>query len=326
MSEETTTEGTGTSESPQVESSSEQTASTEASSNDSSQASQEMQASAPPQYTPNYKFKVKDKELDFDDFIKPSLKDAETEKKVRELYEKAYGLDEVKSDRQLLKEKAKDFETKYTNVEQGLKTLGSYAQKKDFRTFFDILNIPRQDIINYALEELKYEELPADQKAIIEAQRQREQEYEQTSWQNRQLQQQMQQLSLQQATFELNQELAKPEVASAITAFETRFGKPGAFRAEVIRRGQYYEQVHRTSPPASQLVAEVLQIVGGIPQAQQGAGGSHGTLETQAQIVQNQQSKPVIPVMSGGGSAKSPVKKVPTSIDDLRKMRQQLST
>jgi hypothetical protein len=281
---------------------------------------------APIAYTPTLKFKVKDKELDFDDFVKPIIKDKETEAKLRDLYEKAYGLDEVKADRTSLKEKVRASEEKYSQVETSLKALGQYAQKKDFRTFFDILSIPKQDIINYAIEELKYQELPAEQRAMVDAQRQRELEYEAQVTQTQTMQKQMQDLVLQQVTMELNQELARPDYAQAQSAYDARVGRPGALKAEIIRRGQYYEAVHKTSPPASQLVAEVLQLVGAMnPVPQNGVGASQGTLATQSQAVQPQ-NKPVIPSFSSGGASKSPVKKQPTSIDDLRKLRQQQHT
>jgi len=281
------------------------------------------EATAPPAdiYTPSFKFKVKDKELDFDEYIKPVIKDKETESKVKDLYEKAYGLDEVKADRQGLKERVKEWEGKYNGVESSLKTLGAFVQKKDFRSFFDILSIPKQDIINYALEELKYQELPPEQRAMIDSQRQREYEYQAQLSQNQSLQTQMQQIVLQQTTSELDQAFANPEVTSVANAYDTRLGKPGALRGEVIRRGQYYEAVHKTSPPASQLVQEVLSLIGANQFSSQGQTGAPGTLVPQSQTVQSQ--KPVIPSFSSGGVSKSPVKKVPTSIDDLKKIRQQ---
>jgi hypothetical protein len=127
----------------------------------------------------------------------------------------------------------------------------------------------------------------------------------------------------QQAQFELGQELAAPTVASVITAYDTRAGKPGAFRAEVIRRGQYYEAVHKISPPARQLVEEVLSLVG-TQQAQSGPLDSPQDMPSQA--MSNQQQKPIIPSFSGGGSKSPTSRKVPSSIDDLRKMRQNLTT
>lgn len=276
----------------------------------------------PQAYVPSFKFKVKDKELDFDDFVKPVVKTKDVEQKIKDLYEKAHGLDEVKTSRDSFKAQADEWKGKYTTVETSLQTLGGYVKKDDFRSFFQALNIPKEKIIKYAIEELKYQEMPADQRAILDAQREKEQALEQTSFQNQTLQQQMAQMIQKQTEFELNQELTKSDVAQAISAYDTRLAKPGAFKAEVIRRGQYYEAVHKTSPPASQLVAEVLSLIGVQAQAQQGTeAASQGT---SSQTVQQSQ-KPVISSFQGSG-AKSPARKVPQSIEDLRKMRQQLTT
>lgn len=283
----------------------------------------EAKQQAAPAYAPNFKFKVKDKELEFDDFVKPIIKTKDVEQKLKDLYEKAHGLEEVKAARETFKTQAEEWKGKFTTVEQSLQTLGGYVKKGDFRTFFQALNIPKEKIIQYAIEELKYQELPPEQKAAIDAQREREIALEQTGSQNQQLQQQMAQLVQQQATFELTQELAKPDVASAMTAYDTRLGQAGAFKAEVIRRGQYYEAVHKISPPASQLVQEILNLIGVQAQAQQGTQAS--STETPSQVVHNQQQKPVISSFAGSG-AKSPTRKVPSSIDDLRKMRQNLTT
>lgn len=277
-----------------------------------------------PAWAPNFKFKVKDKELEFDDFVKPIIKTKDLETKFRDLYEKAHGLDEVKTSRETFKQQVEEWKGKYSQVEQSLQTLGSYVKKGDFRTFFQLLNIPKDQIVKYAIDELKYQELPPEQRAAIDQQRQQQTEFEMAQTQNQTLQQQMAQLVQQQTTFELNQALAAPDVVQAMTAYDTRLGKPGSFKAEIIRRGQYYEAVHKISPPASQLVEEVLALIGVQAQAQQGTQAS--SQEQSGQTVQNQQQKPVISNFAGGGGAKSPTRKVPNSIEDLRKMRQQLTT
>jgi hypothetical protein len=274
-------------------------------------------------YTPNFKFKVKDKELEFDDFLKPTIKTKDLETKARELYEKAHGLDEVKAARETFKTQVEEWKGKYATVESSLQTLGTYVKKGDFRTFFQALNIPKEKIIQYAIEELKYQELPPEQRDAIEQQRRQETEFEMAQSQNQQLQSQIGQLVQQQATFELNQALATQDVSHAISAYDTRAGQAGAFKAEVIRRGQYYEAVHKISPPASQLVSEVLNLIGVQAQTQQGSTAP--STNSPSQVVHSQQQKPVISSFEGGGS-KSPTRKVPSSIDDLRQMRQNLTT
>ncbi|HZX13692.1 MAG TPA: hypothetical protein VFF49_04755 [Thermodesulfobacteriota bacterium] len=267
-------------------------------------------------YTPNFKFKVKDKELEFDEFVKPIIKNKDLEAKFREIYERSHGLDEVKTSRESFKQQVEEWKGKYGQVEQSLQTLGGFVKKNDFKSFFQALNIPKDKIIQYAIEELKYQELPPEQRQAIDMQREKELEFEQSSLQNQALQNQMAQLVQQQTAFELNQELAKPEIAQTISAYDSRVGNPGAFRAEIIRRGQYYEAVHKISPPASQLIAEVLNLIGG--NTVQGVAPQSGT---SGQMAQSQ--KPTITNFQGGGT-KSPARRVPTSIEDLRKMRQNL--
>lgn len=269
-------------------------------------------------WRPSFKFKVKDKELEFDDFVKPIIKTRDVEQKLKDIYEKAHGLDEVKASRETFKSQAEEWKNKVGQVESSLQTLGTYVKKGDFRSFFETLNIPKEKIIQFAIDELKYQELPTEQRQQIETQRQQQAEFELAQSYNQTLQTQMGQMVQRQAEMELSQELSRADIAGNIQAYDARLGQAGAFKSEVIKRGQYYEAVHKISPPANQLVAEVLNIIG--MQAQQGMQQS-----APGQVLQNQQAKPVISSFVGGG-AKSPARKAPTSIDDLRKMRQNLTT
>lgn len=274
-----------------------------------------------PAWTPNYEFTVKDKKLQMDELFKPLIKSKDVEAKLKDLYEKAYGLDEVKSSRETFKERATQAEQKYQQTEQNLKMLGDVVKKQDFNTFFEVLNIPKEQILQYAIQELKFQQLPDDQKQAIEERRQQEQQFQYAQQQNQTLQQQMQQMAVAQAQQELNFETSKPEVQSVAQALDARLGKQGAFMSEVIKLGQYYEAVHKTSPPASQLVKEVMQIVGMSAPAPQ---GEPATQANPSQGVVPNSQKPVIPAFNGS-VAKSPVRKTPTSIQDLRDMRKQLT-
>lgn len=270
-------------------------------------------------FKPNFSFKVKDKEHQIDDFLKSAIKDAETEKKVKELYEKAYGLDEVKAHRQKIQEQLQAIEPKYQSVEKSLQALGSFVQKKDYRSFFEALQIPKDDILRYAVEELKFRELPPEQKAAIENQRQQEQQFMMANEYNQKLQNDMEALVMKQAQFELQQEISKPEISAAAQAFDARVGQPGAFMAQVIQRGSYYEKVHGQSKTAKELIDEVSMIAGlspqGMPAGNQTAPQGNATAP---------QPKPVIKSFNGS-NASSPVKKVFSSIDEIRKHRQNMA-
>jgi hypothetical protein len=272
-----------------------------------------VEAQAVSSWTPNYKYKVKDKELEFDEDIRPLITKKEQEDKLRDLYSRAYGLDEVKADRQSLKEKNAEISQKYEGITKSLKTLGEFVKKRDYRTFFESLEIPKEQIIQFALDELKYLELPEEEQQRIEAERDMQARLAQYEEQTTTLQQQQAQLVAQQVNRELSYELERPEVAQMIQAFDTRVGKPGAFREEVLKRGAYYEAIHKQSPPTKQVIDEVMQLVGN---QMGGIESAHAAVNSPGTAAK----KPVIPSFSGASGA-SPTRKVPTSVEDLRKMR-----
>lgn len=282
-------------------------------------------AAGVPAWMPEFKFKVKDKELEFDDFVKPIIKSKEVNDKIKDLYLKAHGLDEVKQSRDHFQNQYKAENEKITTIEKNLQNIGVTVKNKDFGTFFDLLKIDKNDVMNYFIEELKFQELPAEQKQAIERQRQVEREYQTAQEQNQGLQTQMQEMMIKQTKFEFAQVFASPDVAPAIQQFEARVGQPGAFEKAILERGQYYEAVHKTSPPVRQLVNEVLTLAGlssGMPgQAQQAPLTQQSNA---SQVVHAQNQKPVIPSFSGGSSTKSPARQVVGTIDDIRKRRQEL--
>lgn len=277
---------------------------------------------AVPAWQPNYKFTVKDKELEFDEWVRPVIKDKDTEEKLRDLYSKAHGLEEVKADRQTLKEKYAQIEERSSKIDQSLKVLGDYVKAGDYRSFFEALRIPKEQVIQYAVNELKYLELPQEERNRIEQERAMKAQLAQYEEQTMTLQEQHDRLVAQQVGMELSSEMARPEVAQIISSFDTRVGKPGAFHEEVLKRGAYYEAVHKTSPPAKQLVDEVVRLAGlqmaqdGNPAITQQQVAPTGTPATAGK-------KPVIPNFNGSGSA-SPTRKVVSSIADLKKIREDL--
>lgn len=289
---------------------------------------------APPAYTPNLKFKVLDKELEIDPLYKDLIKDAETEKKVREMHEKAFGLDSVKADRQTLKQK---IETHYAPIEQELnhtmKALGQFdkmIEQKDFDNFFGTLKIDETDVLKWAVKKAQLMDLtPQEQQAYTESVQQRnrlyalEQQVADTHEQNFTQQ-------VQNRTSQLEQELSRPEVLNVVSSFDARVGNQGAFRAEVIKRGQLHA-FHGNDISVEQAVKEVVELMGGIPaapstpQGQQQApannSGSNGGTAPQAQTPP-QAKPPVIPNVGGQGT--SPAKKVVRSLDDIRALSKQM--
>lgn len=284
---------------------------------------EDVEASEPEAYDPDFSYKVKTETKEFDEWLRPVVKDKETEERLRELYTRAEGLEEVKSVRDQIKEELEEktrlMQEKDQQIDQ-IKQVGRYIQKKDYNTFFKALQIPKEDIIRYAAEELQYQEMTPEQQQYIDQQREQAYRLSLLEQQNQQLSTQAQQAQRQQMEQTLESELTRPEVEQVAEQFDSRLGKPGAFREEVIKRGVLHEQ-NGTVVTANQAVSEVLQLIGGTsPQPQAEEAPQQAGTRNEPVVASR---KPVIPNI-GSSSGGSPAAKRPRSLEDLRRLRDQM--
>ncbi len=270
-------------------------------------------------FTPNFGFKYRgadksDAEGQFDDIFKPLIKDADTEKKVRELYEKAHGLDFVKQDRDTLKQTHGELNQNYESQSAALRTLGQFVKNKDFDSFFEALKIPNHDILNFALQLVQREKMSPEQRAQFDAQRAEQQRVVALQMQNAELTQQFQNLAVQTRESELDGTLRHPQIAGMISDFDQRAGRPGAFRDLVVQKGQHHFFTSGIDVPVGQVVGEVIQLLG----LQPGQAAGNAAQPAPGGVQRGSQGKPVLPNVPGKGG--SPAKSVPRSTDDLRKL------
>lgn len=267
-----------------------------------------------PSYTPNYKFKVHDQEKEFDEFLRSSIKDQETEKKARELYEKAYGLDFVKPKYEDLKKKYPELETQYKQLDSTVSEILDHRDKGDLDSVFNAMRISEEQVAKWMLEKIKKMELPPDQRQVYD-------QFEETKRQNHLLQKQFQELNGQtqeQAararTYELESNLQRPDVSSFASAFDAARKTPGAFKEEVRKCGIYEWKVNNVDITAADAIQRVMSGYQGmiVP----GATGT--TTEPVAK-----EPLPVIPRLQG--KAVSATSKQVRSIADLKKKAAELA-
>lgn len=291
----------------------------------------EAKAKAPPEaktddpppaaYQVNKKFKVLDKEQEFDDFIASGIKDADSEKKVRELYEKAYGLDHVKQERATEKAARESVEKNFQNLVNEIQQVSGHVRNKDFGRLCSELQINRNDLAAWLVQQHELEEklgtLPEPVRKIYNEHGNLKAQVDTLSQQLEVMKTGTVDSAVQARATELKSSLSEPSVAKFVTDFDTRLGKAGAFEDMVMRHGNNEWQLHQKDLSAKQAVDEVLKILG------------HQT-ETPSPVVTPNQSatqKPVvIPAPKatvipnvGQGSASSAMKR-PRSLDELRKI------
>jgi len=259
----------------------------------------------------SFKYKVKDSEHDMPDWVHPLVKDADTEKEMKTLFSRGHGIEDIKTERQTLRDELTEVRDSKESIDQSLNTLSEYVQKGDMKSFFEALQIPKDLVMKYAVEELKYSEMSPEQRSKIDNDRQVNQQLQELQYQNQTLQQQSEQARVSQKQFELSNAISRPEVATTAQTFDARNGA-GAFQREVVNQGVLAFHTEGVELTTDQAVGKVLGLLGALTPADP-AVATPNVVPGQATT-----AKPVIPNMQSGGG--SPVRSVPRSLEDLRKL------
>lgn len=269
-----------------------------------------------PKFVPNYKVKVMDKEVEIDEFIRDSIKDEKTQNRVKELYEKAHGLDSVKERFVQTRTENKELKTRVSMFEDGLKEIGMHYQRGDLGKVFSKLKIDEEKVLQWVLNKLEYQELPEDQRKIVDSQKEAE-EKALAAEQEREFYRSEYEKQLQQARErDLMSELAKPDVKAAMEAFDGRRGQ-GAFMKRVAQHGKYVWDTEGVDLTAEQAIQEVLDLMGhqGTATAAQPAAPAQTQPASQPPIVPPKQTIPNV-----SGRPTSPAHQPPQNLAELKKL------
>jgi len=287
----------------------------------STEAQPQADGTAAPAWKPDYKFKVMDKEHEIDEWARAAIKDEETLKKARELYEKAYGLEPLKQSRDEFKTKyqsALPQVEEYKQVSQSLNRLSHFVQQKDFGSFFEGLKIPKAEIFKWVKSELELSEQPPEMQQQLRAAK----EYQAKLYD---IQQQM--TSYQQQLEQANRFQAEQTIGGAIAAhakdvaavFNERAGDPQAFYNAVMQQGAYHQQATGEKLPVDEVVRMVAEkasrFIGYTPQTAAPDAAPAAVAPATNVIVKG--DKPTFPNAKAGGA--SPVTRNFKSLDDIKK-------
>ncbi len=287
--------------------------------------SEEAPKAVAPAFTPNYKLKIYDEEKELDDpFLKALIKDAESEKKVKEIAQKFLGFDTVKARHEKTRGEFTEYQQQTKPIVDYYNTATKHLQKGDLDSFFEQLQIPKDAIYRYAIQKAEESQLDPQAKANLDYQRNiaRQKEYLESENQTLQSKQQLQVAEFR--AQELGWMLSRPDVHSVAQSFDQRVGRPGAFRQAVIDKGLAHHAATqgREDLSVEQATTEVMKLLGAVV-GPTGQVATQGSAPAQQLIQQNGQP-PIIPNVTGKGS--SPVKKQVRSIADLKKKAEELNS
>lgn len=297
-------------------------------------------------YKPNLKFKagvfnkeskaLEQKDFDIDPKFHAIMKDPESEKMVRELHEKAYGLQSVKErfeisrqENQFLFQKTQGM---VSHIEDLRNTYQGAVQSGNFlklANFFKKLDIPEEHILKYALAKVQLQEAPEEQRNAILAQQKAENDAESLAQQQRDMVEQNTQNAIQMKQMMLDHTLARVEVAPLAQAYDERVGTPGAFKELVRKEGLMAWHTEKVDLTPQQAVERAIKNYGldtgkhGLPPAKKAdaetsvanpsANGKKAVVKRSTQTIPNLQ-----------GRSTSPLAGKPKNLEEVVKYRKEV--
>ena len=270
-------------------------------------------------WEPNYNYRFNDEDYEMDERLQGLIKDRESNELIRELVEKAEGLPQIKEQRQNLRDEISQLRHTEQERQAAVHQMTQMIQQGDIRSFTKAWGITPEQIREMALEDARVAEMEPHERQAYERNLQAQEQTWSLQQQNQRLTQQYNQMAVNQRESELQQTLGNERYAYAAQVFDERAGRPGAFREEIIRRGQYYAQVQQRDVSPHQLADEIMHYMGPVEQQAPQQAPQHG----QKRVVTGER-KPTLPQVRAGSA--SPVKGKVKSIADIKKLADQFAT
>jgi len=248
------------------------------------------------QFQPSWKYTFDGQEKELEEFWRPLVKDKDSNQKVIEAIQQLEAFPKWK-------QKATEYEETVKAVEQ----LSSLFQKGDHERVLEVLGYKDDMLFDLVKAKLDRQKLPPEQRAEWEAKRQLQVQNEKLLAENQKFQMDAERELARRTDFELDMELGKAEYKKLKDAYDGAYGS-GAFKKKVMATGEaMVGSLGRHVPPAELMQSVVRDYAPFLNQPS-------------APVVE---APKVIPQVSGGSG--TPGKKAVTSLEDIKKLRKQMS-
>lgn len=273
------------------------------------------------EWVPDYKFKVRDNVMEFDKSLQGHVT-KENHKILKELHEKAFGLDYAK-------ERLNKYDAQFKEMDQSVQKLRRYEEvssqldlmlsKGDFTSFQKTLQIPDEVVMQRAMDILKAKEMSPEERQKFEMQELSQAQMYSLEQQNQNYQKQLMEHAVSQRQTQLDGLLTSPELAEVVKDFDARAGRPGAFKERVWGHGLNVWNTQKIDLSAEDAVKGFLDYAG----IKLGQVANVNAQTTTVPPTVTTAPKETLPNINSNG--KSPARKVYSSIEDLKKARENLS-
>lgn len=278
-------------------------------------------------WTPNLKYKVLDQEKEIPEWARGAIT-KENEADIRAVFEKADGLDHVKSKLGEERTARESVEQNFSGVKSQISNLVGWRDK-NLGIFFEKVGVSKEKAAQWLLQEIEKQDLPEPVRRMYTEHEENQRRLADLEAENLQLSSARETDTVQARTNELGQVLSSPDVAQLVSAFDNRVGKPGSFQQMVIRHGhaEWEASGHKRDMSPKEAVDEVLKILNlsqaPSPVATPNETAAANATEPKQKVVQ--QKKPVVlPNIGSGGGSSTAAKRV-KSVDDIRKVYKEMS-
>lgn len=268
-------------------------------------------------FQPDFKFKVGGKEHEIPEKFRALATDEASQKELKELFEKAYGLDYAKPYHQKTRETLEMYEKEvipaFKEQNQIIDELSKYIEKKDFDSYFERLGIPEKHIQEWMLLKLN---LTPEQKALYNQNRELQKQLYQRETENQSLTQsadaakrETQQEQERQILNQLDFTIKNGEYKEQVAQYEKNHGE-GSFLNKVIQTAAFIEQTEKKNLSIEEAIKRTMEFIPAPVIANQVAPNN------QVGGVTFPKEKPVLPQLAA--KPQSPTAKQITSIKELR--------
>ncbi|NJM54539.1 MAG: hypothetical protein HC841_00205 [Verrucomicrobiae bacterium] len=210
------------------------------------------------EWKPSFKFKAADQEHEIPEFARGWVT-KDNEKQVVELFQKAYGLDQVKG-------KLTETSNKYMGLQQALTGVIG-LRDKDLGKFFEKVGVTKETLAKWIHSQAALEQMSPDERAVYNKNRELEEEREGLSAALETLRSEFETTAVHARTQELDTVLSRPEVQALAAEYNQRIGDENGFRNLVIRHGRTEAVLSQGERDlsAAEAVMEVMQLLGHKP-------------------------------------------------------------
>lgn len=269
------------------------------------------------EFTPDFSYKFKGETREIPEYLRPLIKDEDTQKQIRNMVERAEAVE-------LHKGKTSELESQLQEIVPMANTLKEFQEAyqtaqspAEHHELLNTVGYSDEMIKDVAREILKREQLPEDQRHLMQENKRVALEKRQLMNQNEQIAAQYNQALTRITQTEIGLELGKAEYNPLISAYEKTQGE-GSFEKLFLERGSYYTDLNGGTlvPPTevmSRIAKEFAPFLTAAP-----VGELAG--KQPAQVVTTKQ-KTMPNIGSGNGS---PAKSAINSLEDLAARRKQL--